>query len=77
MAEESREFNAASFYEYLKEGRLMGVRCRDCGHLSALPRPLCAACHSRAVQWHQFSGTQTVGKLIADDLIDRTDEIGA
>ena len=60
MTDESREFNAASFYEYLKEGRLMGIRCRDCAHLSAVPRPLCPACHSRGVEWHQFSGK---GKL--------------
>ena len=24
----SRPFNAASFYEFLKEGKFMGVRCR-------------------------------------------------
>ena len=34
----------------------MGIRCRDCNHLSAVPRPLCPACHSRAVEWYQFSG---------------------
>ena len=56
MAEDSRGFTAASFYAYLKEGRLMGVRCRACGKLSAQPRPLCPGCHSRDLDWHQFSG---------------------
>ena len=56
MADATREFTAASFDAYLKERRLMGVRCRACGKLSAQPRPLCPSCHSRDVEWHQFSG---------------------
>lgn len=56
MATEAREFNAAAFYAYLKEGRFMGVRCRDCGQLSAEARPMCPFCHSREMEWHQFSG---------------------
>jgi uncharacterized OB-fold protein len=56
MAEEAREFNAASFYEFLKQGRLMGMACRSCGQLSAEPRPICPVCHSKEVEWRQFSG---------------------
>jgi len=56
MADTSRGFNAASFYEYLKEGKLMGVRCTRCGQLSVQPRPLCPACHSGNLVWHEFSG---------------------
>ena len=56
MADQDRDFNGASFYEYLKEGKLMGIRCRNCTHLSAQPRPICPVCHSREVEWHQFSG---------------------
>lgn len=56
MASNNREFNAASFYAYLKEGRLMGVRCRACGGLSVTPRPLCPSCRSRELEWRQFSG---------------------
>jgi uncharacterized OB-fold protein len=56
MPDEAREFNAASFYAYLKEGQLMGVRCRTCGQLTSTPRPLCLFCHSRDVEWHKFSG---------------------
>ena len=52
----NREFNAASFYEFLKEGRLMGVQCSSCGRLSVQPRPLCPACHSSNLEWYQFSG---------------------
>ena len=61
MADEHKEFNAASYYAYLvEEKRLMGVRCRSCGELSAVPRPICARCHGRDMEWHELSGR---GKL--------------
>ena len=47
MVEDTRAFNATSYYTYLKEGQLMGVRCRNCGQLSAEARPMCQSCHSR------------------------------
>ena len=56
MSAATNDYNAASFYRFLKEGKLMGIRCDACGKLSAEPRPLCPACHSRQVEWHQFSG---------------------
>ena len=56
MTTETRAFNAASFFAYLKEGQLMGVRCLTCGKLSAEARPMCQECHSREVEWFPFSG---------------------
>ena len=56
MTTEQRDFNAAAFYEFLKEGKLMGTRCAACGKLSVEPRPMCPACHCREVAWYQFSG---------------------
>ena len=56
MADDAREFNAASFYACLKEKRLMGLRCRACQHLSATPRPLCPSCRSGDIEWYEFSG---------------------
>ena len=56
MTTETRAFNAASFFAYLKEGQLVGIRCRACGKLSAEARPMCQECHSRDVEWFIFSG---------------------
>ena len=54
---EIRDFNAASYNAFLsQEKRLMGVRCRSCGRLSAQARPMCPDCRSREVEWFQFSG---------------------
>ena len=69
MAEEIRGFTAASFGEYLKEGKLMGVRCRSCNHLSAQPRPLCPSCHQRDVEWSQFSGKGKLGAFTCISIV--------
>ena len=51
------EFNATAFYNNLKdEKKLVGVRCKDCGHLSPEPRPMCPECHGFNMEWHRFSG---------------------
>ena len=61
MADEAKEFTNASFNAFLTgedngEKRLMGVRCRSCGHKSAEPRPMCPSCHGKDMEWFQFSG---------------------
>ena len=51
------EFNATAFYNNLKnEQKLVGVKCKACGHLSPEPRPMCPECHRFEMEWHQFSG---------------------
>ncbi len=57
MATNAQKFTAASYLAFLKdENKLMGVRCRGCGKLSAVPRPVCPSCRSNDLQWHEFSG---------------------
>ena len=58
---ETREFNGAAFYEFLKEGKLMGVHCNACGKLSAEPRPMCPDCHSGDMAWYEFKGAGILG----------------
>ena len=57
---ESRPFNAASFYAFLKEGRFMGVRCRENGNIYAEARPMDPASHSSDMEWHELSGQATL-----------------
>ena len=60
MAENSgttRAINGASFNAFLtEEQRLMGVRCRSCGWLSAEARARCTACGAGDMEWFEFSG---------------------
>ena len=52
----TKDFNASSFYEYLREGKFMGVRCVDCGQLAVEARAICQSCHSTEIVWVEFSG---------------------
>ena len=61
MTDEIKDFNADSYFAYLQnDKKLMGVRCRNCGRLSSTPRPMCPSCHSKDVEWHEFSGKATL-----------------
>ncbi|HSR12402.1 MAG TPA: zinc ribbon domain-containing protein, partial [Thermodesulfobacteriota bacterium] len=57
-----RPFNDNSYELFLKEGKLMGAKCRKCGALALPPRPFCTSCFSTELEWMQFKG---VGKLAA------------
>lgn len=59
---EERPISDHWFEEFLKEERLMGSRCRDCGALFVPPRALCIECHGDALQWAEMGGR---GKLAA------------
>ena len=53
-------FSISSFQQYLRERRLMGSRCNDCGALYLPPRPICPACQTRKMSWAELGGKGTV-----------------
>ena len=55
-------YNAAGFYEFVDEKKLMGTRCKSCGELFLPPRPVCSSCHSEEMEWVEMGGK---GKLEA------------
>jgi uncharacterized OB-fold protein len=57
-----REFTGSSFYQFLREDKLMGSRCGSCGTLYVPPRALCPACYSQEMAWEEMSGN---GRLVA------------
>ena len=44
----------------LADGRLEIQQCRDCGHWSWSPRPICSRCYGLALEWRPVGGTGTV-----------------
>jgi hypothetical protein len=52
----------ASFQAYLRQGRLMGTRCEECGELSLPPRAICAKCFSAKAAWAEMP---THGRVLA------------
>ncbi len=50
----------AAFAQHLREGRLMGSRCRACGHTSFPPRADCEACLHGEFEFVPVSGRGTL-----------------
>jgi uncharacterized OB-fold protein len=59
---EDRQFNDASYRQFLSEEKLMGSKCKRCGALSAPPRSICIECHGTEMQWSEMKGD---GRLAA------------
>ncbi|MDP7251375.1 MAG: Zn-ribbon domain-containing OB-fold protein, partial [Planctomycetota bacterium] len=59
---EERPLSDYWFHEFLKEEKLMGSKCTDCGALFVPPRQVCMHCSSSELEWQQMQGT---GKLVA------------
>jgi uncharacterized OB-fold protein len=58
----------SDFAQYLKDGRLMGSRCKKCGATSFPPRADCAACMSGDFEFFEISGKaklNTFTKIVA------------
>jgi uncharacterized OB-fold protein len=49
------------FWDYLKEGRIMTLKCKKCGTYVFPPVPTCNKCFSRDLEWVELSGD---GKLL-------------
>ena len=56
------------FAKHLKDGRLMGTKCKDCGAFSFPPRADCEACMSGNFEFVELTGKstlQTFTKIVA------------
>ncbi len=60
-----RPFTAASFDQFLGEGRLMATRCTGCGVLHLPPRAICPECFSESLEWVETSGRGTLAAFTA------------
>uniref|UniRef100_A0A7J2TIV9 Zn-ribbon domain-containing OB-fold protein n=1 Tax=Archaeoglobus fulgidus TaxID=2234 RepID=A0A7J2TIV9_ARCFL len=48
------------FFNYLLEGKLLGMKCRDCGSYTCPPKHTCNKCSSRNLEKVFLSGKGTV-----------------
>lgn len=55
-----------SFYKFIAEGKLMGVKCKKCGNIMAPPRPICDKCLAKELEWIQLKGE---GELVTFTII--------
>jgi uncharacterized OB-fold protein len=57
---EERPFSDISYEQYLKEERLMGSRCKECGALFVPPRSICVKCYASDMEWVEMKGKGTL-----------------
>lgn len=43
------------WYDYLAEGKIMGLRCKDCGYIEFPPTPVCKKCSSTDLEWDEVA----------------------
>lgn len=44
------------WYDYLEDGKLMGLKCKKCGAVHFPPFPICRECSSTDMEWMEISG---------------------
>ncbi len=49
-----------TFYESLKEGKIMATRCIECGSVEYPPMPSCNTCGAIDMEWIELSGIATM-----------------
>jgi len=50
------------FYDYLAEGKIMGLKCNSCGEIEFPPVTVCNKCSGTDLSWIEMSGE---GKLLS------------
>lgn len=58
----SPSINAASFFKFISEKKLMGTHCPVCDENYMPPRSICPQCHGEIKDWIELSGE---GKIAA------------
>ncbi|TFF99087.1 MAG: Zn-ribbon domain-containing OB-fold protein [Promethearchaeota archaeon] len=62
MSENEKSFTIESYLEYIRNKKLMGSRCKECGATYVPVRKLCTECNTANMEWVEMSGK---GKLAA------------
>ena len=60
------------WYDYLEEGKIMGLKCKKCGAYEFPPVPVCNSCSGTELEWVEMKGT---GKLISFSIMQLMDKV--
>ncbi|TFG16043.1 MAG: Zn-ribbon domain-containing OB-fold protein [Promethearchaeota archaeon] len=56
MSEVEKDFTIESYLEFIRNKKLMGTRCKDCGAMFVPVRKLCIDCNSTNMEWVEMCG---------------------
>lgn len=59
-------FTIEQFYKHIRQGKLLGGKCKKCGKVHLPPRPLCDNCFSKEFEWVELP---KLGKLLTYTII--------
>ena len=45
-----------TWFDYLAEGKFMGLRCKECGTIECPPYAICNSCGEHDMEWVEMSG---------------------
>jgi uncharacterized OB-fold protein len=48
------------WYDYFADGKIMGLKCADCGGYEFPPVPICSNCSGFDMSWEELSGRGTL-----------------
>jgi uncharacterized OB-fold protein len=54
------DLDSQPYWAALGQGRVELQRCRDCGHWTWPPRPICSGCQGESLHWEEIVGTGAV-----------------
>lgn len=63
---ENNEFYSAAYQRFLAEGKLIGSKCRTCGHVCVPPEPICPRCYGGEMVLEEMKGK---GRLLSYTVI--------
>ena len=56
-----------TYYDALEEGKVLGLKCNDCGSVVWRPVPTCQKCGGTDLDWYDLGDEALVDEIIIDD----------
>ena len=53
-------FTIESFYNFVKEKKIMAAKCNQCGKMLLPPKPMCPQCFSKNLSWKELPNRGTL-----------------
>ncbi len=63
------------WYDALEEGKLLGRKCPDCGHIEFPPRYACNECGCMHTEWVEISGKAKALTFLPQSVLGSNDEL--
>lgn len=56
-----------TYYDALEEGKVLGMKCKECGDIVWRPLPTCQKCGSTRLDWVEMGKEAIIDEIIYDD----------